>query len=142
MITASAGQTPHAGFVSRSRICVKHLHNFMKRHRLGFIARVAESSRESSARRLLKMPSGPAGEYGPFSSNIPPGMTTTVLSRSRVANPVYSGPQSEELGLHVKTSKGENEKSKNNSMSDKRVWCPHAGNYATVPRYVCTSGLA
>ena len=42
MITVKASQKlfSHAEVVSLTGICVEHLHNFVKRHRLGFVARV------------------------------------------------------------------------------------------------------
>jgi hypothetical protein len=46
MITVKATQKifTHAEVVKLTGICVEHLHNFVKRHRLGFIARVAETA--------------------------------------------------------------------------------------------------
>ena len=47
MITVKANQKlfTHAEVVDLTGICVEHLHNFVKRHRLGFIARAAETAR-------------------------------------------------------------------------------------------------
>jgi hypothetical protein len=47
MITVKASQKhfTHAEVVSLTGICVEHLHNFVKRHRLGFLARAAETAR-------------------------------------------------------------------------------------------------
>ena len=46
MITVKASQKlfTHAEVVNLTGICVEHLHNFVKRHRLGFIARAAETA--------------------------------------------------------------------------------------------------
>ncbi len=46
MITVKASQKlfTHAEVVNLTGICVEHLHNFVKRHRLGFVARVAETA--------------------------------------------------------------------------------------------------
>jgi hypothetical protein len=45
MVTVRASQKifTHAEVVNLTGICVEHLHNFVKRHRLGFIARAAET---------------------------------------------------------------------------------------------------
>ena len=47
MITVKASQKifTYAEVVSLTGICVEHLHNLVKRHRLGFIARAAETAR-------------------------------------------------------------------------------------------------
>lgn len=47
VITVKAGQKlfTHAEVANLTGICVEHLHNFVKRHRLGFIVRVAEPAR-------------------------------------------------------------------------------------------------
>ena len=47
MITVKASQKlfTHAEVVNLTGICVEHLHNLVKRHRLGFIARAAESAK-------------------------------------------------------------------------------------------------
>ena len=47
MITVKASQKifTHAEVVNLTGICVEHLHNFVKRHRLGFIARAAETTK-------------------------------------------------------------------------------------------------
>lgn len=44
MITVKASQKlfTHTEVVNLTGICVEHLHNFVKRYRLGFIARAAE----------------------------------------------------------------------------------------------------
>ncbi len=46
MATVKASQKlfTYAEVVNLSGICVEHLHSFVKRHRLGFIARVAEAA--------------------------------------------------------------------------------------------------
>jgi hypothetical protein len=46
MLTVKASQKlfTHAEVVKLTGICVEHLHNFVKRHRLGFIARAAEAA--------------------------------------------------------------------------------------------------
>jgi hypothetical protein len=46
MITVKASQKifTYAEVVNLTGICVEHLHNFVKRHRLGFIARVAQAA--------------------------------------------------------------------------------------------------
>jgi hypothetical protein len=46
MITVKASQKlfTHAEVVNLTGICVEHLHNFVKRHRLGFIARAAQAA--------------------------------------------------------------------------------------------------
>ena len=46
MITVKASQKlfTHAEVVNLTGICVEHLHNFVKRHRLGFIARAAQTA--------------------------------------------------------------------------------------------------
>ena len=46
MITVKASQKlfTYAEVVNLTGICVEHLHNFVKRHRLGFIARAAEAA--------------------------------------------------------------------------------------------------
>jgi len=47
MLTVKASQKifTHAEVVNLTGICVEHLHNFVKRHRLGFIARAAEAAK-------------------------------------------------------------------------------------------------
>jgi len=47
VITVRASQKifTHAEVVNLTGICVEHLHNFVKRHRLGFIARAAETAK-------------------------------------------------------------------------------------------------
>jgi hypothetical protein len=47
MITVKASQKhfTHAEVVNLTGICVEHLHNFVKRHRLGFLTRAAETAR-------------------------------------------------------------------------------------------------
>jgi len=47
MATVKASQKlfTYAEVVNLSGICVQHLHSFVKRHRLGFIARAAEAAR-------------------------------------------------------------------------------------------------
>lgn len=47
MITLKASQKifTYEEVVNLTGICVEHLHNFVKRHRLGFIARAAETAR-------------------------------------------------------------------------------------------------
>ena len=47
MIKVKASQKlfTHAEVVNLTGICVEHLQNFVKRHRLGFIARAAETAR-------------------------------------------------------------------------------------------------
>jgi hypothetical protein len=46
MITVKASQKlfTYAEVVNLTGICVEHLHNFVKRHRLGFVARVSETA--------------------------------------------------------------------------------------------------
>jgi hypothetical protein len=46
MITVRASKKifTHAEVVNLTGICVEHLHNFVKRHRLGFIARAAQTA--------------------------------------------------------------------------------------------------
>ena len=46
MITVRASQKifTHAEVVNLTGICVEHLHAFVKRHRLGFIARAAQTA--------------------------------------------------------------------------------------------------
>jgi len=46
MITVKASQKifTYAEVVNLTGICVEHLHNFVKRHRLGFIARAAQAA--------------------------------------------------------------------------------------------------
>jgi hypothetical protein len=48
MITVKASQKlfTHAEVVNLTGICVEHLHNFVKRHRLGFIARAAQAAED------------------------------------------------------------------------------------------------
>ena len=46
MVTVKANQKlfTYAEIVNLTGICVEHLHNFVKRHRLGFVARAAETA--------------------------------------------------------------------------------------------------
>ena len=57
MITVKASQKifTHAEVVNLTGICVEHLRNFVKRHRLGFIARAAQTS-DTQADQLLFTP--------------------------------------------------------------------------------------
>jgi hypothetical protein len=57
MITVKASQRifTHAEVVNLTGICVEHLHNFAKRHRLGFIARAAQAA-ETQADQLFFTP--------------------------------------------------------------------------------------
>ena len=57
MITVKASQKifTYAEVVNLTGICVEHLHNFVKRHRLGFIARTVRTS-ETQADQLLFTP--------------------------------------------------------------------------------------
>jgi hypothetical protein len=57
MITVKASQKifTHAEVVDLTGICVEHLHNLVKSHRLGFIARAAEAA-GTKADRLLFTP--------------------------------------------------------------------------------------
>jgi hypothetical protein len=57
MVTVKASQKifTHAEVVNLTGICVEHLHNFVKRHRLGFVARVAEAA-GTKADQLLFTP--------------------------------------------------------------------------------------
>ena len=50
MITVKASQRifTREEVVNLTGICVEHLHNLVKRHRLGFIARAAETARVQS----------------------------------------------------------------------------------------------
>jgi hypothetical protein len=56
VITVRASQKifTHAEVVNLTGICVEHLHNFVKRHRLGFIARAAQTA--AQAEQLLFTP--------------------------------------------------------------------------------------
>jgi hypothetical protein len=56
MITVKASQKlfTYAEVVNLTGICVEHLQNFVKRHRLGFIARAAETA--GKADQLLFTP--------------------------------------------------------------------------------------
>ncbi len=55
MITVKANQKlfTYAEVVNLTGICLEHLHNFVKRHRLGFIARVAERAGIQADERLF-----------------------------------------------------------------------------------------
>jgi hypothetical protein len=55
MITIKASQKlfTYAEVVNLTGICVEHLHNFVKRHRLGFIARAAEVAGIKTDQRLF-----------------------------------------------------------------------------------------
>jgi hypothetical protein len=57
MITVKASQRifTRAEVVNLTGICVEHLHNLVKRHRLGFVARVAEAA-GTKADQLLFTP--------------------------------------------------------------------------------------
>ena len=55
MITVKASQKifTYAEVANLTGICVEHLHNFARRHRLGFIARAAESLGNEAGQRLF-----------------------------------------------------------------------------------------
>jgi hypothetical protein len=55
LVTVKASQKifTHEEVVNLTGICVEHLHNFAKRHRLGFIARVAEAAAIQADQRLF-----------------------------------------------------------------------------------------
>lgn len=55
MVTVKANQKlfTYAEIVNLTGICVEHLHNFVKRHRLGFIARAGETAAIDADQRLF-----------------------------------------------------------------------------------------
>jgi hypothetical protein len=55
MITVKASQRifTHEEVVNLTGICVEHLHTFAKRHRLGFIARAAETAKVQADQLLF-----------------------------------------------------------------------------------------
>ena len=55
MITIKASQKifTYTEVASLTGICAEHLHNFAKRHRLGFITRAAEPLRNQAQQRLF-----------------------------------------------------------------------------------------
>jgi hypothetical protein len=57
MITVKASQKlfTYAEVVGLTGICADHLHNFAKRHRLGFIARASETAGSQTDQRLFTL---------------------------------------------------------------------------------------
>ena len=53
IVKASQKLFTHTEVVDLTGICVEHLHNFVKRHRLGFIARAAETARVQTDQLLF-----------------------------------------------------------------------------------------